>query len=599
MILSAAALNQTPLDWEGNFKRAEKAVKQAIEKKSELLLLPELSISGYGCEDYFLMPWVIEKAKTVLFEKIAPLSNNLLIAIGLPWLHKEKLYNGLALCSEGRILGIYAKQILPKSGVFYEPRWFDAWKGNHCETIEVNGNECFFGDFTLPFKGLTLGFEICEDAWHEDLRPAIFGAAREADLILNASASNFARGKKAERHAIITDLKGKNDAYYLYTNLLGNEAGRLVFDGEIIFGCGGEIGFASRRFLMKDVHLETFEINFENPKFKPVAFEEEDEFEDFTDAISLALLDYLRKSHSKGFALSLSGGADSATCAVMVSEMIKRAAKQFSKSELEEKLSIKLSGETVLEWSNQLLFCVYQGTINSGEVTRNAAEAVATELGSRFTSWEIDNLVKNYTEITQKAIGRALDWKTDDLVLQNIQSRTRAPGIWMLANVYNFLLISTSNRSEGDVGYCTMDGDTAGGLAPIAGVSKHFIRQWLIWAKDTLGYKSLQLIIDQSPTAELRPAAANQTDEADLMPYELLEAIEIQMIGNGKSPDETLSILLETRTEKKEFLEVQIQKFTRLWKQSQWKRERLAPSFHLDRFNIDPKSGGRFPILSV
>jgi NAD+ synthase (glutamine-hydrolysing) len=599
MIIAAAALNQTPLDWIGNFNRIESAVNQAKSKKANLILLPELSVSGYGCEDYFLMPWVLEKAREVLVQQVLPLSQNIFIAIGLPFSHKGISYNTLALCYNGQLKGLYAKQILPKSGVFYEPRWFEPWPANTTEIITVGNDECPIGDFTLEFNGLTLGFEICEDAWHPEKRPAVTGAARDADLILNASASNYARGKQAERHDLITSLKGKNDAYYLYTNLLGNESGRLIFDGEILFGSDGEIGFASKRFSMQETTLEIFEINFDKPAFKAIEPVNEDEFEDFTDAVSLALLDYLRKSKSKGFALSLSGGADSATCAIMVAEMLKRASKQLSKQAIEQKLGFELKGANIHDWVNQILICVYQGTENSGPVTRNAAEKVAQEIGAQYISWEIDSLLSGYTTLTENALGRKLDWKTDDLVLQNIQARTRAPGIWMLANTFNFLLITTSNRSEGDVGYCTMDGDTAGSLAPIAGVSKHFVRQWLVWAKEKLGYSSLQFIIEQSPTAELRPQSSKQTDEGDLMPYDLLEAIEIQLIGQRKSPEETLLFLLVTRKEKAEYLQAQIQKFVSMWKRSQWKRERMAPSFHLDRFNIDPKSGGRYPILSI
>jgi NAD+ synthase (glutamine-hydrolysing) len=168
----------------------------------------------------------------------------------------------------------------------------------------------------------------------------------------------------------------------------------------------------------------------------------------------------------------------------------------------------------------------------------------------------------------------------------------------MIANVHNFLLLTTSNRSEGDVGYCTMDGDTAGSLAPIAGVSKHFIRQWLVWLKETQSQYALDAIINQQPTAELRPQSQNQTDEADLMPYDLLEQIEILGIGKGLSKPDIVRELKATRKEDPVWLEQQVDRFFTLWKRNQWKRERLAPSFHLDRFNIDPRSGGRFPVFS-
>jgi NAD+ synthase (glutamine-hydrolysing) len=206
--------------------------------------------------------------------------------------------------------------------------------------------------------------------------------------------------------------------------------------------------------------------------------------------------------------------------------------------------------------------------------------------------------VDQFTKTIEKDLGRNLSWATDDLALQNIQARSRAPGIWMLANTFQYLLLTTSNRSEGDVGYCTMDGDTSGSLAPLAGVSKHFIRQWLIWARNVLGYTALDGIIGQAPTAELRPPESGQTDEGDLMPYELMEAIEERFLFLKLDEEGIVANLLKTRSESPEYLKAMVSRFTGLWKRNQWKRERLAPSFHLDRFNIDPKSMGRFPIFS-
>jgi NAD+ synthase (glutamine-hydrolysing) len=491
---------------------------------------------------------------------------------------------------------LYAKQILAKTGVFYESRWFEPWTPLSNETIETTSGTCLFGDFTVSWNGIRVGFEICEDGWHPTSRPAKIGAAQHADLILNASASNYGRGKREERHAVIESLAGVHEGYYLYTNLVGNESGKLIFDGEIMFGSDGVVLSSSAMLSMRDVEVAIFDLEDPEQSFEKAA--ERNDFDEFTTAAGLGLLDYLRKSGSKGFALSLSGGADSAACAILVAEMLKRAEIKLGKAELERKLGFKLKGKTSKEWLGQILVCVYQSTANSGEVTFKAASELANFLGAEFHHWQIDNLVAEYTKLTELSIGRPLSWGTDDLVLQNIQARTRAPGIWMLANTRNFLLLTTSNRSEGDVGYCTMDGDTAGSLAPIAGVTKHFIRQWLVWARDHLHYPVLDLIIAQQPTAELRPSEHKQTDEADLMPYDLLEQIEVCWIGNRMSREETIARLKETRQEKGEYLELQVDRFITLWKRSQWKRERLAPSFHLDRFNIDPKSTGRFPILS-
>jgi NAD+ synthase (glutamine-hydrolysing) len=598
MKIAAAALNQTPLDWDGNVARIATAIQEAKKQNASLLLLPELVLSGYGCEDYFFMPWLADKVWHLLLSEILPLSDRLGIGLGIPFWHDSKLYNGLAFCEKGKISGIYAKQLLPHSGIFYEPRWFSSWSPNQKIQIEKDGQSFWFGDFTLPFQGLQIGFEICEDAWQVDKRPALFGAARDADLILNASASNFARGKRSERQEVITDLKDKNDAYYLYANLLGNESGRIIFDGELMFGAEGQIWEAKNRLSFKEVEVTIFEMAEVRPS-QPEVPSEENDFEDFTQACTLGLWDYLRKSGSKGFALSLSGGADSAACAVLVAEMLRRLSSVYPKSEIEKKLLLTLKGKSWKDWVSQLLFCVYQSTENSSPITRFASENIAKELNASFFSWEIDGLVGTHVQHTEQFLGRKLDWKTDDLALQNIQARSRAPGIWLLANTQNLLLLTTSNRSEGAVGYCTMDGDTAGSLAPLAGVSKHFIRRWLVWAKENLGYSSLKEVIEQAPTAELRPLSQKQTDEADLMPYHLLEEIESLFLWEQIAPQNLETEMKKRRPEvEPEKWPVYISKFLSLWKRSQWKRERLAPSFHLDRFNIDPKSGGRFPIFS-
>ena len=204
-----------------------------------------------------------------------------------------------------------------------------------------------------------------------------------------------------------------------------------------------------------------------------------------------------------------------------------------------------------------------------------------------------------YVGKIQGALGRELTWQTDDLALQNIQARVRAPGIWMLANVLNCLLITTSNRSEASVGYCTMDGDTAGSISPIAGVDKDFVKKWLRWAETELGYAALRHVNALQPTAELRPLADKQTDERDLMPYALLNRIERLAFYDRLSPRQVLAALEGEDTGfDHEQLKTYVRRFYSLWSRNQWKRERYAPSFHLDDYNVDPRSWLRFPILS-
>ena len=158
--------------------------------------------------------------------------------------------------------------------------------------------------------------------------------------------------------------------------------------------------------------------------------------------------------------------------------------------------------------------------------------------------------------------------------------------------------MTTSNRSEASAGYATMDGDTAGSLSPIAGVDKQFVRDYLVWAQKTLGYKSLSAINSQNSTAELRPKNKNQTDEDDLMPYPIFNEIEKLAIGQWKSPIETFEELNAKNIDSKSNLIKYISKFYKLWSYNQWKRERYAPSFHFDDYNVDPKTWCRFPIIS-
>jgi NAD+ synthase (glutamine-hydrolysing) len=252
----------------------------------------------------------------------------------------------------------------------------------------------------------------------------------------------------------------------------------------------------------------------------------------------------------------------------------------------------------------QVLKCIYQRTNNSSEQTYKNASDLAASLGASFDHWDIDDVVSAYTAKVEKQLGRTLTWDSDDVTLQNIQARARVPALWMLANVEGRLLLATSNRSEISVGYTTMDGDTAGGLNPIGGIDKAFLIDWLRWigttGPDGHGPLTEALgLVGTPPTAELRPPSMQQTDEADLMPYARLERIELLAIEQRLDRKRVVEILSsENPTESIEVLQNQVQRFYTLWASSQWKRERYAPSFHVDTRNLDPRSWCRFPILS-
>lgn len=646
--VGVAILNQTPLDWDGNKRRISGAIASAREQGVSILCLPELCITGYGCEDAFQAVGTQQHALQVLTE-LLPETRGMIVSLGIPLLYGSGLYNTCCLVADGKLLGFVGKQNLAGEGIHYEPRWFKPWPADKFVTTTVMGRNVPLGDLIFDCGGVRLGFEICEDAWVAE-RPGGNLAQRGVDLILNPSASHFAFGKHEVRKGFVTEGSRAFNVGYLYANLLGNESGRAIYDGDAMIAAAGKLVATGPRFSYTDwqvtsalldidvirmgrVRLGSFrpEIieadrgiirgDFAFPTVEPeksvaldVTWESSPHIkeEEFTRAVSLALFDYLRKSHSRGFVVSLSGGADSTAVSLLVYTAVNLAFAELGREAFLQKLRYipgLAEARSPQEMFHKLLTCAYQATRNSGPVTRNAASTVAKAIGAEYFELDIDELVQGYINVVSGVLGRPLTWQTDDIALQNIQARVRSPSVWMLANIKGALLLSTSNRSEAAVGYATMDGDTSGGLSPVAGIDKNFLRHWLRWYEKegpaatgsfTGGpLPDLVAVNQQAPTAELRPAASKQTDEDDLMPYDLLDAIERAAIRDKMLPVDIWQLMkVEFPQHSSLQLAIWTERFFKLWCRNQWKRERYAPSFHLDDENLDPKTWCRFPILS-
>jgi NAD+ synthase (glutamine-hydrolysing) len=639
--LGGSALNQTPLDWNGNRDRILAAIAAAREAGLGILCLPELCISGYGCDDAFLAPGVQRMAWRVL-EEIVPETTGLAVALGLPVRFESGVYDAAAVAVDGRLVGLACKQHLAGDGIHYEPRWFRPWPRGRRGLLRTDAGEVPIGDVRFDLGGVRIGFEICEDAWAAN-RPGAALAARGVDVILNPSASHFAFGKEEIRRRFVLEGSRAFAAAYVYANLVGNEAGRSIYDGSVLIASGGSMLAAGRRFSFADQVLTTAVVDLDTLRpaqarlaadaaegaadlvaapFRPLVAEGaaggDDQRaawetgphvkeEEFARAVALGLFDYVRKSRSRGFVVSASGGADSSAVACLAALACRLAAGELGVDEAAARLGVQPrpgAGDAVRGLVAATLTCVYQATANSGPVTRAAARGLAEAVGATYHEFDVEPVVRGYERMVSAAIGRPLSWETDDVALQNIQARARAPSVWMLANLTGGLLVSTSNRSEAAVGYATMDGDTAGGIAPIAGIDKAYLRRWLQWLErqgpeGTGPLAALAAVNAQQPTAELRPPAAGQTDEADLMPYDVLDAIERFAIRDRQTPLECW------RRACNEFpghppaqLAAWTERFFTLWSRNQWKRERYAPSFHLDEENLDPKTWCRFPILS-
>ena len=632
--VGAGCLNQLPLDWSGNRRRIIESITHSRKAHVSVLCLPELAVTGYGCEDQFLSHEVAERSWESLVE-IATYTKDMVVAVGLPVWVKNAIYNAVAVVVDGEIKGLVAKKNLAGDGLHYEPRWFHAWP----EGVIVDDK---FGELHLPigdpiFKlgGIRIGLEVCEDAWVAD-RPGRLFAGSGVDIILNPSASHFAFAKQEVREQFVVEGSRAFGAAYVYANLLGNEAGRAIYDGGGLIASGGQIVAEGPRFSFQEttlVHktvdiernrlhqartvsrqidvqgLSEIELPFEWPEVtrwdgqEPVPPMSKDE--EFTRAMALAYFDYLRKSWSGGFVVSLSGGADSAAVSSFVKIMLDLALHELGEETVRKRLPhLDLPGDTK-DWMKLLLFCAYQGTRNSGDTTRNAARSVAEALGCDYAEWDVDELVEGYESTIETVLDRQLSWQSDDIARQNIQARVRAPAIWMFANIRNALLLATSNRSEAAVGYATMDGDTSGGLSPIAGIDKHYLREWLRFMEseglpESPPIEALSHINVQNPTAELRPQDAKQTDEDDLMPYQVLDTLERAAIRDKKGPKSALQVIRSVYPEYEEDQLVDwTKKFYKLWCRNQWKRERYAVAFHVDDQNLDPKSWCRFPVLSA
>jgi NAD+ synthase (glutamine-hydrolysing) len=597
--------------------------------------------------------------------ELVPETAGLAVCLGLPVYYESAVYNAAAMACDGRLVGLVAKQHLAGDGIHYEPRWFRRWPAGRVGTIEIGRDDVPIGDLVFDCGGVRIGFEICRDAWVADRTGARL-AQRGADVLLNPSASHFAFAKQQIRERFVLEGSRAFCVSYAYANLLGNEAGRSIYDGGTLLASEGKLLASGPRFSFADWVLTTAVVDvaatrrarsacFDEAESRSAdgnravvaadyrwpAFDDADPIttatgvcqtatgsasasravaghpewetgphqkeEELARAVPLALFDYLRKSGARGCVVSLSGGADSSAVALMVHLAVALGERELGLRTLAARIlgdEASPAPADARQLVRQLLTCVYQATRNSSHTTRHAAKTVAEAIGAELVEWSVDRVVDDYTQTVAAAIGRELTWQSDDLALQNIQARARAPGAWLLANLRGALLLATSNRSEAAVGYATMDGDTAGGLAPIAGIDKAFLLDWLRWMETTgpagVGpLPALAVVTAQQPAAELRPASAQQTDEADLMPYRVLDAIERSAIRDKRMPVEVWeAVRPQFPQHTPQQLAAWVERFFQLWCRNQWKRERYAPSFHLDDENLDPKTWCRFPILN-
>ena len=485
MRLTAAQLNLTVGAFDANYERIRAAVAQAEREASELVVFSEMATTGYPPRDLLTHPAFVDRNLDML-ERIARLSTGrLAILVGFvdrnPSSQGKPLLNAAALCRSGRVVERRYKSLLPTYDVFDEDRYFEPAR-------EVSPMRC--GD-------VQLGVTICEDVWndkdiwtkpryHRD--PVCEVAAAGADVLINISASPFTLDVPDVRRRLVTQEAVKHGRYFLYVNQVGGND-ELVFDGHSIGIApdgttilrGAEFG---EDVITIDIPLPAGQPPL--PTLRPVAQTDE---ESAFRALVLGLRDYTRKCGFSSAVIGLSGGVDSAVTAALAAEA--------------------LGAVNVLG--------VAMPTRYSSDHSLVDAESLARALGIGYEVIPIDTVFQSYLDVLTPVLGGGALGATEE----NLQARVRGAVLMALSNRRGSILLSTGNKSELAVGYCTLYGDMCGGLALISDVPKLLVYRLARYV-NRHGTIIPESTLTKPPSAELRP---DQKDTDSLPPYEVLDPI--------------------------------------------------------------------------
>lgn len=493
MKVALAQLNPKIGDIEGNLAQALAALSQVGPQAPDLIVFSELFLTGYPPQDLLERSWFIERQEKALAELTEATrkypETGIVIGAALPS-RKDSgrgLFSSAVLIYQGRILFRQHKSLLPTYDVFDEARYFDP-----ADKIK-----------TVPFKGRTLGLSVCEDAWnapdfqpqgkHYTLDPIGVLAEDGADLFINVSASPFHVGKDEFRYRLVNNHAVRHGVPFVFVNQIGGNDG-LIFDGRSM--CLDENG--SPVFLCPPFqeHIQTIDIDGPGA---PGLFAPQDKIESVHQALILGIRDYLGKSGFTSVVVGLSGGIDSAVTCALAAEALGR--------------------DNVLGISMPSMYSS-QGSVED-------SRELAANLGVRFKVVPIKDIYDGYlTVLSEHFQGQGLD-----VTEENIQARIRGNILMAFSNKFGCLVLSTGNKSELAMGYCTLYGDMSGGLAVISDVPKMMVYELARYINRRREIIP-QATIDKAPSAELRP---DQKDEDSLPPYPLLDQVLKLYIEEGLS----------------------------------------------------------------
>ena len=493
MRIGIAQINTTVGDIPGNTDRIIEAYQQLCQDGAELVVFPELIITGYPPRDLLFKRRFVPDNEAALLE-IARHTENIPILLGFVETnsakHGRNFFNAAAWCRGGQVYKVFRKTLLPSYDVFDEDRYFEP----------ADAPEC------IEYKGCKIGVTICEDIWTHPIvetrhrygkDPLKTLAEENVDLIVNLSASPWHNEKNEIRSTLITDAASQCKCPIIYCNMVGGND-ELIFDGRsLVANEQGDVICAMEAF-KEDIKV----VDLEGSHYQISETYIQSEMNDIHDALVLGLRDYAQKTHFKKALIGLSGGIDSAVTAVIAKEALGA----------ENVIGISLPSEI------------------SSQHSKDDAEDLAKNLGIEFHYLPIGEVVAASEDTLQTLFAGA----EKDVTEENIQARTRGLLLMALSNKYGALLLTTGNKSELAVGYCTLYGDMCGGLAVISDLPKTKVFE-LARFMNRKGEVVPDSTITKPPSAELR---LDQKDEDSLPPYDVLDAILKAYVEEGLSRDD-------------------------------------------------------------
>jgi NAD+ synthase (glutamine-hydrolysing) len=513
MRIALAQLNVVVGDLDGNVERIGTAIAEARRADADLVVLPELAVTGYPPEDLLLRPGFVRAARAAV-EEVSRACDGIVALVGGPAFDRD-LANAAFVCTDGEVRGVYRKHFLPNYGVFDEHRYF------------APGRELLL----LELGDVTVGPTICEDVWQPG-PPATDLALAGATLLVNLSASPYHGGKAEDREEMLVTRARDNAAYVAFCNLVGGQD-ELLFDGHsVVLDDEGEVvarapGFEEALLIvdvdpneaigrrLRDVRRRDLERSRANPPVattlslpaprtadRPVAASVTpfaDELEQLRRALGLGLRDYVEKNGFQDVVVSVSGGIDSALTAAIAADALGPA---------------------------RVHTVSMPSRFSSGE-TRDDARSLAEKLGVEFREIAIEGIVGAYHD--------ALDG-LEGLAAENLQARIRGTALMALSNSHGWLVLATGNKSEMAVGYATLYGDMVGGFALLKDVYKTDVWRLARHMNEHAGREVIPVsTIERPPSAELR---ADQRDDQSLPPYEVLDPILEAYVELDRSREE-------------------------------------------------------------